>query len=78
MVRASEPGRKGSKAKPIQDYIEATYNTKIHDKTVGMTLYRLQKDDFVYRRGHTWFIAEKAMNPGAVTPGPNQPQTQER
>jgi len=67
--RLKTAGAKGSKAAPIQDYIETTYGTKIHDKTVGMTLYRLQKDGRVRRRGHTWFIVRETVNPGAVTPG---------
>ena len=73
--RLKEAAAKGSKAAPIQAYIENTYGTKIYDKTVGMTLYRLQKDGFVIRRGHTWFIADKAVNPGAVTPGPDNRAT---
>ena len=69
--RLKSAGAKGSKAAPIQDYIERTYGTKIHDKTVGMTLYRLSREDppKVRREGHTWFIADEAMNPGAATPG---------
>lgn len=67
--RLKAAGSQGSKASPIQRYIESTYGKKIHDKTVGMTLYRLQKDGLVRRDGHTWFITEKVMNPGAVTPG---------
>lgn len=72
--RLKEAGKAGTKAAPIQHYIETTYGTKIHDKTVGMTLYRLQKDGLVRRDGYTWFIAGKAMNPGAATPGPSQSQ----
>jgi hypothetical protein len=67
--RLKAAGKNGTKAAPIQRYIESTYGKKIHDKTVGMTLYRLAKDELVQRDGHTWFITEKGMNPGAVTPG---------
>lgn len=67
--RLKAAGSKGTKAAPIQSYIENTYGKKIHDKTVGMTLYRLAKDELVRRDGHTWFITEKGMNPGATTPG---------
>jgi hypothetical protein len=67
--RLKAAGNKGTKAAPIQSYIENTYGKKIHDKTVGMTLYRLAKDELVRRDGHTWFITEKGMNPGAITPG---------
>lgn len=67
--RLKVAGKTGSKAAPIQAYIESTYSTKIHDKTVGMTLYRLQKERRVRRRGHTWFIAPETMNPGVAAPG---------
>jgi hypothetical protein len=70
--RLQEAGAEGSKAAPIQAYIESTYATKIHDKTVGMTLYRLMKEGLVRRDGHTWFIAPEAVNPGAATPGSDQ------
>lgn len=76
--RLKVAGKVGSKAAPIQRYIETTYNTKIHDKTVGMTLYRLQQQKLVRRRGHTWFIAQEAMNPGVAAPGSHQPDSQER
>jgi hypothetical protein len=72
--RLRAAGKEGSKAAPIQTYIESTYGKKIHDKTVGMTLYRLQREGRVHRRAHTWFIAPEAVNPGAVTPGPETSQ----
>lgn len=62
-------GTQDSKAAAIQAHIEQTYRVKIHDKTVGMTLYRLSTEGLVRRDGRTWFIAPKAMNPGAATPG---------
>ena len=62
-------GSAGSKAAPIQEFIERTYRAKIHDKTVGMTLYRLLHKGLVRREGHIWFIATGAVNPGADTPG---------
>jgi hypothetical protein len=67
--RLKKAAEKGSKASPMQTYIESTYGKKIHDKTVGMTLYRLQKEGLVRRDGHTWFITEKGMNPGVAAPG---------
>lgn len=66
--RLKAAGGNGSKAAPIQEYIETTYNKKLHPKTVGMTLFRLQKQELVTRKGHVWFIAE-AVNPEAATSG---------
>ena len=63
-------GNAGTKAADIRRYILNTYNADIHEKTVGMTLYRLQKEEKVRREGHTWFLApQKAGNPGGATPG---------
>jgi hypothetical protein len=70
--RLREAGASGSKAAPIQEYIEQTYATKIHEKTVGMTLYRLSKDGLVRRDGHTWFFvppSAETKNPGVGAPG---------
>jgi hypothetical protein len=69
MGRLRVAGDAGSRAAPIQEYIEGTYDKKIHPKTVGMTLFRLQKNGLVTRKGHVWFIAPEAVNPGAGTPG---------
>jgi hypothetical protein len=55
--RLKEAGESGSKAAPIQAFIQATYGQAIHDKTVGMTLYRLQRENLVRREGHIWFYA---------------------
>jgi hypothetical protein len=73
--RLKTAGPKGSKAAPIRDHIERVYGEKIHEKTVGMTLYRLAKDGLVRREGRTWFLAQQAGSPGAVTPGPETEQT---
>lgn len=62
----------GSKAADIRGYIEQKYSTKIHEKTVGMTLYRLLKDKKVTRKGHLWFFVPQpadTKNPGATAPG---------
>jgi hypothetical protein len=57
----------GSKAAPIQDYIEETYSTQLHDKTVGMTLFRLARDGLVRRDGHTWYITPKGLDAAGGT-----------
>ena len=65
----------GLKAAEIREFIEKTYpnSGKLHEKTVGMTLYRLLQDGLVRREGHTWFFAPpkaEAKNPGVAAPGP--------
>src|SRR5262249_12063494 len=67
--RLREAGEVGSKAALIRYYIEKTYGVSIHEKSVGMTLYRLLKKRQVRRAGHTWFIVAQAMNPGVSAPG---------
>ncbi len=52
-------GERGSKAAPIQEYVETTYATKIHQKTIGLTLYRLLRQGLVRRNGHTWFFVSQ-------------------
>jgi len=64
LVKASVQGVTASE---IREHIEKMRGTKLHSKTVGMTLYRLSQDGLVRREGRTWFavpqVAEKA-NPG--------------
>ena len=65
-------GAGGQKASDIRDFIQKTYPDEIHEKTVGMTLYRLLKDGQIRREGHKWFAAPQTAgtaNPGAQTPG---------
>jgi hypothetical protein len=73
LERLKEAGEDGEKAAAIRRYILATYNADIHEKTVCMTLYRLQKDGEVRRDGHTWFLASipEAKDPGAEDAGAN-------
>lgn len=69
-------GSRGTKAAEIRAYIDTTYHQDIHEKTVGMTLYRLQKAGSVRRDGHHWFLAsQEAANPGGDTPGPINART---
>jgi hypothetical protein len=70
LARLAAAGDKGDKAANIRKFIADEYSTEIHEKTVGMTLYRLLKRREVHRQGHTWFIVQETVNPGAVTPGP--------
>lgn len=73
--RLQREGTRGSKAAPIRDYIERTYERRIHEKSVGMTLFRLAQEGLVRREGRTWFFIPQnaeTKNPGAVTPGSTQ------
>lgn len=66
-------GAQGMKAADIREYLERTYSLVVHEKTVGMTLYRLSKSDLVHREGFTWFFGPQTAetkNPGGDAPGP--------
>jgi hypothetical protein len=76
--RLKAVGNSGSKASPLREFYERTFGKVIHEKTVGMTLYRLLNEGMVRREGHTWFLAQpmaETGNPGAATPGRINPQT---
>jgi len=65
-------GDRGAKAATIRDFIERTYGNVLHEKTVGMTLYRLLKENLARRDGHIWFAAQSATengNPDVAAPG---------
>jgi hypothetical protein len=67
-------GEAGLRASDIREYIERTYpsSTAIHEKTVGMTLYRLLKEGLVRRKGHVWFFVPpkaETKNPAGETAG---------
>lgn len=72
--RLQAAGDEGSKAAPIRDFLEREHGIKTHEKTVGMTLYRLLKAGLARRNGTTWFFdptGSEKKNPGAPTPGQN-------
>jgi hypothetical protein len=48
-------GDKGLKAADLRQYYENAFSAKLHEKTVGMTLYRLSKEQLVRRDGRTWY-----------------------
>lgn len=78
LEQLKKAGVRGIKARAIREYIEKTYNTKLHEKTVGMTLYRLSQDEMARRDGQTWFFVPpmaETTNPGAATPGPSKSAT---
>jgi hypothetical protein len=55
-------GKKGMRASELRGYIEENYAGAIHEKTVGMTLYRMMKDGLVRREGHRWFLDARNAN----------------
>jgi hypothetical protein len=62
----------GIKASDIRAAYEAARDVKLHDKTIGMTLYRLSKDNLARREGRTWFFvapSAETKNPGVGAPG---------
>lgn len=72
LMRLRAAGDKGAKAADIRDYFERTYGEVVHEKTVGMTLYRLLKANQVRRDGHIWFFgppSAETKNPGVGAPG---------
>lgn len=74
--RIEAAGAAGSKAAAIREFYERTFGKTIHQKTVGMTLYRLQNDGLVRHEGHFWFLAppkSETGNPGVSAPGPFDP-----
>lgn len=62
----------GARAADIQAHIEQLKRTNLHDKTIGMTLYRLSLAGKVRRDGRIWFSVlpdTTTQNPGDGTPG---------
>lgn len=68
-------GEKGAKVGEVKSYLSLMYGIETHEKTPGMTLYRLsqQKPPLARREGRTWFFVPppvvESKNPGAGTPG---------
>lgn len=63
----------GLKASEMRAHIERLRNETLHEKTVGMTLYRLSEGGLVRREGRVWFYVPQGAetkNPGGETPGP--------
>jgi hypothetical protein len=61
----------GSKAAPIRDFLKQQ-GINTHEKTVGMTLYRLSQEGLVRRDGRIWFFIpedQRMKNPGGSAPG---------
>jgi hypothetical protein len=65
LERLAAAGNMGSEAAPIKRYVEGIIKSPIHEKTVGMTLWRLSKLGFVRREGRTWFRVSDQESIGA-------------
>jgi hypothetical protein len=50
-------GESGAKVGQIKEHLQDAYGLTVHEKTPGMTLYRLMKDGLARRVGRTWFAA---------------------
>lgn len=64
--------RRGAKASDIRSYIEMLRGKKLHDKTIGMTLYRLSMDGLARREGRIWYYVPppgEGVNSGGGMPG---------
>ena len=78
--RLQASGERGQRAADIRKFIEQAYPIKLHEKTVGMTLYRLSQENLVHRKGQVWFYGPQAEqtlsaepeDPGAAAPGNTQ------
>lgn len=58
-------GPAGAQAAAIRRTIENRLARKLHDKTIGMTLYRLARSGAAHRSGRTWFASEATGAPEA-------------
>jgi len=68
LERLEVAGQEGTKAADIRHHILRTYKSDIHEKTVGMTLNRMQAAGQVRRDGRTWFIAPVGTQAATETP----------
>jgi hypothetical protein len=76
LVVAKETYPDPVKAAQLQAEVERRLGRVFHQKTAGMTLYRLSKDGLVRREGHNWFFVPSEMasaqaeeNPDGVPSG---------
>jgi len=60
LERLKVAGDEGARAADIRRYILRTYASDIHEKTVGMTLNRMQTAGQVRRDGRLWFLVQAA------------------
>lgn len=51
-------GDAGANVGQVRRHLTDAYGLSVHEKTPGMTLYRLLKDEMVRREGRTWYYAK--------------------
>jgi hypothetical protein len=65
-------GDEGAKSSQMRQFIERATGRKLHDKTIGMTLYRLAERGLARRQGFVWYYVPQPGtngNPGARDAG---------
>lgn len=71
LERLKFAGPRGLRASELRQYYENAFATILHEKTIGMTLYRLSKEERVRREGRTWFYVPpdgEVQNPNIEAP----------
>lgn len=76
LERLRQAGDAGARASEIKEFVSAQ-GIEMHEKTVGMTLYRLSNEGSVRRKGRTWvFIPELERDDrGLVAEGTSEPSS---
>ncbi|AEH85351.1 hypothetical protein Mesop_0859 [Mesorhizobium opportunistum WSM2075] len=76
LERLRQAGDAGARASEIKEFVSAQ-GIEMHEKTVGMTLYRLSNEGSVHREGRTWvFIPESERDDrGLVAEGTSEPSS---
>ncbi|MBA3526793.1 MAG: hypothetical protein H0T82_07730 [Sphingomonas sp.] len=55
-------GEQGAKAAQVRQHLADAHGITVHEKTPGMTLYRLLKEGLVSRNGRTWYAKQVTEN----------------
>jgi len=55
-------GQAGTSAREVRQHLTDSHNLNVHEKTPGMTLYRLLKDNLVRREGRRWYATAAGQN----------------
>ncbi|TPJ30937.1 hypothetical protein [Mesorhizobium sp. B2-7-2] len=63
--RLRQSGEQGARLSEIKEFVTAQ-GIPMHEKTVGMTLYRLSKDGLTRRAGRTWYYIPPAETEGKI------------
>lgn len=65
-------GLRGASVGDVKSQLETDYGLFLHDKTPGMTLYRLQKQGKVSRTGRIWSITQPVDDSGNAESKPRE------